>query len=159
MAEQFVTGLAKLMATLVGITKAVERDVTKIVEVNAIRVKNHAKAGHGKGMLSESESKLGFISGYSINSKGVRTDRAGVIGGHSIGRYWNQTTNLTNSIQSTNATNSGGVISAEVRTNKEYAAKVEFGTSRTAAYPFMRPASAAIEPRFLADLRGLKIGE
>jgi HK97 gp10 family phage protein len=129
MAEQFVTGLAKLMTTLVGITKAVESQVVEVVEKNAVRVKNHAKADHTGKMA------------------------------HAIGRYTNQTTNLTNSIQSTSATNSGGVISAEVRTNKEYAAKVEFGTSRTAAYPFMQPASRAIEPRFLADLKSLKIGE
>lgn len=128
MAEQFVTGLSKFISTLVGITKQVEQQVIEIVEKNAVRVKNHAKADHFHGLA------------------------------HAVGRYENQTTNLTNSIVSSNASISNGVVEATVSTNKEYAPKVEFGTSRTRAYPFMAPAIRANEQRFLSDLRGLKIG-
>ena len=128
MAEQFVTGLSKLVSALVGVTKQVERQVIEIVEKNAVRVKNHAKADHFHGLA------------------------------HAVGRYENQTTNLTNSIISSDASISRGVVEAIVSTNKEYAPKVEFGTSRTKAYPFMQPAITANQQKFLSDLRCLKIG-
>lgn len=128
MAEQFVTGVSKVISKLVGITKQVEKQVIEVVEKNGIRVKNHAKSDHGHGMA------------------------------HAIGRYENQTTNLTNSITSSDAQNVNGVIEVTVSTNKEYAPKVEFGTSKTKAYPFMQPAITANQQRFLNDLKNLKIG-
>ena len=129
MAEQFVTGASKVIAQLVGITDAIRRQVIDVVEKNAVRAANHAKAEHGPGFA------------------------------HAVGRYQNRTTNLTKDIRAHNATISGDVVEAVVATNKEYAPKVEFGTPTTKKYPFMEPAIRAIQPRYLAELRALRIGE
>lgn len=129
MAKQFVTGVSKILAQLTGIRDSVRKQVIEVVEKNAVRVANHAKEKHGKGFA------------------------------HAIGRYENQTTNLTNDIRAHNAQVVGNVVEASIATNKEYAPRVEFGTSRTKAYPFMGPALHAIEPRYLAELRALKIGD
>lgn len=129
MAEQFVTGMAKVVSALVGITKQVEQQVIDIVEQNAVRVQNHAKADHFHGLA------------------------------HAVGRYENQTTNLTNSIKASDAQKTGHVIEASVWTNKEYAPKVEFGVpGKQAPYAFMGPAITANRKRFLDDLRKLNIG-
>jgi HK97 gp10 family phage protein len=44
-------------------------------------------------------------------------------------------------------------LSAEVSTDVEYAAFVEFGTARRAATPFLFPASESEQPRYVARLR------
>ena len=155
MAEQFVTGLAKVVTALVGITKKVEQQVIDIVEQNAVRVQNSAKAGHSRGLgfkktfisISKAGGKIGKLARY---------ERA--IGGHLIGRYENRTSNLTNSIKASDAKKTGHVIEASVYTNKEYAPKVEFGTSKTRPYPFMQPAVTANQKRFIDDLKKLNIG-
>lgn len=122
-----MTGLSKLVARITQLTEKEKANVVEVVEKNAVRVKNHAKADHFKGKS------------------------------HAIGRYDNQTSNLTNSITASHAKESKGIVEAVVSTNKEYAPKVEFGTATTAAYPFMQPAITAIEPDFLRDLRALKL--
>jgi HK97 gp10 family phage protein len=128
MAEQFVTGMSKVVSQLIGITDSVRKQIVEIVEQNAVRAANHAKEDHFHGQA------------------------------HAVGRYENQTGNLTNSIIASDARVSQGVVEATVSTNKEYAPKVEFGTPRTNAYPFMQPAIAATEPKFVSDLRALRIG-
>ena len=156
MAEQFVTGMAKVVSALVGITKKVEQQVIDIVEQNAVRVQNHAKSGHSRGLgfkktfqsISKADGKIGRIARYE------RT-----LGGHLIGRYENQTSNLTNSIKASDAQKRGNVIEATVWTNKEYAPKVEFGVpGKQRPYPFMQPAITANQKRFIDDLRKLNIG-
>ena len=60
---------------------------------------------------------------------------------------------LRNSIAHTRPQWNGWEVSAEVGTNVEYAAALEFGTSRILPRPYMRPALEKARPRIEARLR------
>lgn len=62
--------------------------------------------------------------------------------------YTDRTTNLTQSIQEGPITVSAKKIEAVVEARMEYASFVEFGTSRSHAYPFMLPAVLRYKPTF-----------
>lgn len=74
-------------------------------------------------------------------------------GAHSLGRYENQTTLLTNSTQPTDARREGDSIISTAVANREYAKDVELGTPHSKAYPFMYPALAACSQRLQERLK------
>lgn len=123
-----VQGIKPLIATLGRISQETLRKAREIVGKNSVRAANHAKEDHSKGMA------------------------------HAIGRYENQTSNLTNDIRVHGPFETQDSIEGVVATSKEYAPKVEFGGSRSKAFPFMGPALHAVEPKFMADMRNLKVG-
>lgn len=90
-----VDGLKALLARMTAVNIEMVKRVKVAVETSAIRVANHAKAGHIPGE------------------------------GHAAGRYENQTTNLTNSIipQVTKADKDS--VEASVSTIMDYGPKVE----------------------------------
>jgi len=47
----------------------------------------------------------------------------------------------------------GGTVTVEVSADAEYAADLEYGNSRIAERPFMRPATAKVRPRVPAGVR------
>lgn len=61
-------------------------------------------------------------------------------GSHSMGRYENQTTLLTNSMQPTEPEIKGSKIIGQAGAHREYAADVEVGTAHSKPYPYMYPA-------------------
>ncbi len=129
MADQIVTGLNALLKNIGRINAATIRKVSTIVEKRAVRVRNHAKADHFKGLA------------------------------HAVGRYENQTSNLTNSITSKLTRADATAVEAIVFTNKEYAPKLEFGEGNRKPYPFMRPAMEANLDGFRADMKALRVGD
>lgn len=46
---------------------------------------------------------------------------------------------------------------AEVGTDVEYAKAVEYGTSRQAAQPYLRPAMEAVKPQLIKKLKRMKV--
>lgn len=65
--------------------------------------------------------------------------------------YQDRSGNLTNSIQAGDIEISEIGVTAFVEARMEYASFVEFGTSRSRAYPFLTPAMLAEYPRFKAN--------
>lgn len=103
-------GLKKVLSNFKNVQQSTVDRVAKATEQTAVLVANHAKANHDKGFA------------------------------HAISRYENQTTNLTNSIMPELTKADKHSVEAMVHTNKEYAIKVEMGSSKTKPYPFMLPA-------------------
>lgn len=134
MAEDAIEGMEALLLKMKGISKEIVKRVTKVVDTAAIRVANHAKAGHTPGE------------------------------GHAAGRYENQTTNLTNSIIPRATQISGDIITAIIAPTDNPALRVplsvvmEYGPKVEVSHPFMRPAEesqrAAFKSNFNAAIRG-----
>lgn len=116
----YLDGLRKVLRNLQGVQQDVVDRVAVATEQTAVLVANHAKGEHDRGFA------------------------------HSVGRYENQTTNLTNSIMPELTRADKHAVEAIVHTNKEYGPKVEFGTSKTKAYPFMQPAMISQKDQFKA---------
>lgn len=57
--------------------------------------------------------------------------------------FTNRTTNLENSIQALPVQIDGNMVNGAVNAGMEYAAYVEYGTSRSAPYPYLHPAVEA----------------
>lgn len=64
----------------------------------------------------------------------------------------NDTSTLRNNIETTRI----GPLSIEVSSNAPYAAHLEFGTSKMAARPYMRPAAEKMRPK-VSELIGLAV--
>lgn len=124
MAEDQIEGVEALLLKMKGITKEIIERVTKVVDTAAIRVANHAKAGHTPGE------------------------------GHAAGRYENQTSNLTNSIIPRDTQITGSIISAIVAPTNNPALKVplsvvmEYAPKVEVSHPFMKPAEVSQEKEF-----------
>lgn len=72
--------------------------------------------------------------------------------------YTDRTENLTNSIQPGRIVVQDDVITAEVAARQEYAAFVEFGTSRARPFPFLAPAIAAHAGEFRKRIQRVVAG-
>jgi hypothetical protein len=72
---------------------------------------------------------------------------------HAVGRYANRTTNLTNSINPKPVSVTEDEVVYEVIAAREYAAFVELGTAKSAAYPYMFPALQAKRAFFIDGLK------
>ena len=95
MASGELQGLNATLARMMGVNSEMVKRISVAVETSAIRVANHAKAGHTPGE------------------------------GHAAGRYENQTSNLTNSIIPQLMKADKNSVEASVSTVMEYAPKVE----------------------------------
>lgn len=115
-----IMGLETVLKNLSVVTNEMVNRVTRVTEISAVKVANHAKDKHDKGFA------------------------------HAIFRYENQTTNLTNSIKPRLVQSDKNAVISVVFTNIEYAPKVELGSSKTHAYPFMFPALMSQEKEFKA---------
>lgn len=113
-----IEGMQAFNANLARVTDEVVERVADAVERTAIRISNHAKAGHQKGQ------------------------------GHAAGRYENQTGVLTNSINAQLTKKTKDEVIATVSTIPDYAPLVEFGTRRATARPFMLPAADSQREQF-----------
>jgi hypothetical protein len=120
---QEVWGMSELLAKIDDTTDELVRRVVEGTEKSAVDVQNHAKAHHEPGFA------------------------------HAVGRYENDTVQLTNSITPGDPVKKGDEIVVEVAANKEYAANVELGGARRRAYPFMLPALMANKKKFKERLR------
>ena len=109
-------GMKKLVARLGGVSVEMVKQVAVAVETSAIRVANHAKDGHQQGA------------------------------GHAVGRYENQTGNLTESIIPELTRVDKDAVEATVSTVMEYAPKVEM------RYPYMGPALVSQEKQFKEEV-------
>lgn len=118
-----VDGLRKVLSRLKGVTPDMIDRVAVATEKTAVLVANHAKSDHTRGFA------------------------------HSVGRYENQTTNLTNSIKPDLTKADAVSVEAVVAANKEYAAKVEYGDSKHKAYPFMHPALVSQQRQYKERVR------
>ena len=136
MASKEIQGLDKLLLKMKGVSEDMIKRVTKAVDTTAIRIANHAKAGHTPGQ------------------------------GHGMGRYENRTTNLTNSIIPTMTHVGADFIEAVVKPTDNPAltasvsAIMEYGPKVEVAYPFMLPAEEsqreAFKTRLKAAIRGVQ---
>jgi HK97 gp10 family phage protein len=113
-----VTGLETVLKNISEVAQEVVDRVTKATEITSVLVANNAKDKHDKGLA------------------------------HAIFRYENQTTNLTNSIMPRLIQSDKNAVVSVIFTDKEYAPKVELGSSKTHAYPFMHPALMSQEKEF-----------
>ncbi len=137
MAEDAIQGLEALLLKMKGVSKEMVKRVTKVVDTTAIRVANHAKAGHTPGE------------------------------GHAAGRYENRTTNLTNSIIPRKTQISGDIITAIIAPTDNAALTVplsvvmEYAPKIEVSHPFMKPAELsqekAFKDNFAKAVRGAKL--
>lgn len=137
MAEDAIEGLEALLLKMKGVSKEMVKRVTKVVDTTAIRIANHAKAGHQPGK------------------------------GHMAGRYENQTTNLTNSIIPRDTQITNDIISAIIaptdnpKLTKPLSVIMEYGLKVEYRFPFMRPAELsqeqAFKDNFAKAVRGAKL--
>lgn len=102
------------------------QQVIDAVEQTAVDVRNHAADNHDPGFA------------------------------HAVGRYENDTVQLTNSIFPRLVRADQQAVEAEVSTDKTYAWHVELGTSRAKPYPFLLPALEANANQFRARLRHIR---
>ncbi len=105
-----ISGAKKIANNILIQKNAMLAKVAVAVEKTAVDVSNHAKANHVEGIA------------------------------HSQGRFERDSGVLVRSITPELETVSFEEVTAVVFTNVEYAIPVEFGTSKTRAYPFMFPA-------------------
>ncbi len=115
-----VQGVETVLKNLSGVTNEMVSRVTRATEIASVKVANHAKDKHDKGFA------------------------------HAVFRYENQTTNLTNSIMPQLVQSDKDAVVSVVFTNKEYAPKVELGSAKSSAYPFMHPALMSQEKEYKA---------
>lgn len=66
--------------------------------------------------------------------------------------FQNRTENLENSIQPEAVEQEGGLIVGVVAARMEYAQQVEFGTSKSAPYPYMSPSIEANRDNLLSSV-------
>lgn len=111
-----VAGAKETVAELNAARDAVLGAVAEALEKTAVRVATHARSGHESDMA------------------------------HAEGRYQNQTTTLTRSIQSRLTRADYQAVEAEALSNIEYAEHVE------GLYPFMLPALQANREVFVREL-------
>lgn len=124
MALKFITGDREAAAALRQIAGPVGQRMLDAVDMTSVDVRDHAADNH------------------------VRNSA------HEMGRYENQTTNLSNSIVVIDARPVGGDITGAVVATEGYGVHVELGTRRSRAYPFMIPALEANKKQFLSNIQG-----
>ena len=122
-----ISGQKKVLNNLFIAKNKVLARVAEAVEKTAVDVANHAKANHTTGQA------------------------------HSQGRFERKSGILQKSIFSDLETVNFDEVKAVVFTNLEYAIPVEFGTSKTRAYPFMFPALIANQENLKARLKAAKV--
>jgi len=127
--RQFVLGQDKVIANLRKFYTTTISRVLKHVANSAERVAAFAKADHTPGFA------------------------------HAVGRYENQTTNLTNSIVPNPVEISPDRVHWDVGAHMEYAMYVELGTATAAPYPFMFPALQSQEHDWIEGFKEMGFSE
>jgi len=117
---QYIAGVEKVMNNLMRQKDKNLDQISEAVDQSALKVANHAKAGHVGAMA------------------------------HADQRYQNQTGTLTRSITPQLTKVRFKIIEAQVFSNVEYAPNVELGTGKTQPYPFLFPALQANQEDFKA---------
>jgi len=120
---QYIAGIQEVINNLRLKESAKLTKIAAAVEQTCADVRNHAKSGHERNQ------------------------------GHMNKRYENQTNTLTSSITSGLAKVTDSEVTGIVSSNVEYAAAVEFGTSKSAAYPYMFPALVANKENYKNKLK------
>jgi hypothetical protein len=124
-----VTGAAEVMANLRRLQGKMTAQLVQAVDRTGVDVANAAKRDHGSS-----------------------SDRPEGLAAHAMGRYQNQTYNLTQSIMPKDAQVTANTILGVVETVErgeglEYAARVE------RRYPFMFPALMGAKDKFIARVK------
>lgn len=115
---QYIAGVQKVLNNLAIQKLDTLRRVADAVDQSALKVANHAKAGHEGAMA------------------------------HADQRYQNKTGTLTRSITPELTKASQQMVEAQIFSNIEYAPNVELGTGKTRPYPFLFPALQANQGDF-----------
>jgi HK97 gp10 family phage protein len=118
MTTAHVVGLNDVIAKITTLEGSVLGRVAEAVESSAVDVANHAKANHERGLA------------------------------HTQGRFETRTGALVGSIMPDLTEVSKTAVEAQVVATMDYGPNVEFGTSRSRAYPFMGPAMTENAQRF-----------
>ena len=131
----------KVLAFFDKFGKDVDKAILDSLDISAAEMQEHARQGHPKA-----------AAGALPDAQRVRTvDGSGEYNGQY--RFLTQTGILRNSIKIRKAARVGTVMQAGIFTAVEYGTDVEFGTVTKRAFPFMRPALAAIFPRAQAAMK------
>jgi len=120
-----IEGLEKTQAAINKLLRTKQGKMAEIVEKSLADVANHAKANHERNSA------------------------------HGAGRFESQTGTLIRSISQKLTRVDPVEISGKAFVGEDYGVYVEFGTARSAPYPFMRPALEAVKPVFIKRLNDL----
>ena len=114
----------------VGGQDRVNRNIRRVTDDILKRIINHVGAtGEKVATHAKSDHTRGFA--------------------HAIGRYANQTTNLTNSIMAQMTQADANRVESVIFAAREYASRVELGGNGRRAYPFMWPALVSQQQNFV----------
>ena len=106
------------------------------IKVDGLNNVRDAIKRYGKNLVDEIVAITGIVQAKVVNDAKMNHGE----NAHSMGRYRDRTTHLTQSIQVGPVSVDEKGVEGIVEARMEYASDVEFGTSRAHPYPFMIPA-------------------